>query len=334
MKRKPLLIFTVLAVLLTVCCVSVHAETEIFPPVEPPQTSDSGEDILEDPLQEFIKASKENGTVYDVKFTSDSVCTEGVYIDMLYDELEKRLYLLLTIDLPSGYSIYDNPDTEYVEGLKINDAYASLGSKPFKIYLDNPLTSYTVFVKTTYADTMYGTIAKIQDGNATVLDLFDSPMMLMQTLYYCLAAVSVIIAAALAFKSKKIKAKTSEQIATETASALLSSNEDFKNNLVSEVMSLISNQLIPALNTCVNANQNVVKAIAISNSKDRNAPVALLDVLREVADTAIEAVVDEAIASAEKHIEDSEAAKTETLNALHEIATSEPSTENTNVSIF
>lgn len=329
-----------LATLLAVLSFSVLAETvSDIPPETPPQTEDSGEDIVGEttepaltPLQEFVKAAKENGTVYEVKFTSDSVCTEGVYVELLYDELEDKLYLALVTDLPTGYIIYDNVETEYTDGLKVNDAYAVLGNKPFKIYLDNPLTSYTVFVKTTYSDTMYGTIAKIQDGNANVLDLFENPVMLMQVIYYAIAAISLIAASVLATRSKKIKVKTSEEVAAQTASAFNTSNEEFRLKLTSELLGVVNEKLMPALNTCVNTNQNVVKAIAISNSKDRNAPVALLDVLREVADTTVETVVDEAIASAEKHIEESEARKTETITALHDIA--ESASTDSNISIF
>ena len=340
MKLKRFITCIMLATLLAVLSFSVLAETvSDIPPETPPQTEDSGEDIVGEttepaltPLQEFVKAAKENGTVYEVKFTSDSVCTEGVYVELLYDELEDKLYLALVTDLPTGYIIYDNVETEYTDGLKVNDAYAVLGNKPFKIYLDNPLTSYTVFVKTTYSDTMYGTIAKIQDGNANVLDLFENPVMLMQVIYYAIAAISLIAASVLATRSKKIKVKTSEEVAAQTASAFNTSNEEFRLKLTSELLGVVNEKLMPALNTCVNTNQNVVKAIAISNSKDRNAPVALLDVLREVADTTVETVVDEAIASAEKHIEESEARKTETITALHDIA--ESASTDSNISIF
>lgn len=340
MKLKRFTTCIMLAILLAVLSFSVLAETvSDIPPETPPQTEGSGEDIVEEttepvltPLQEFVKAAKENGTVYEVKFTSDSVCTEGIYVELLYDELEEKLYLALVTDLPTGYIIYDNIETDYTDGLKINDAYASLGNKPFKIYLDNPLTSYTIFVKTTYSDTMYGTIAKIQDGNATVLDLFENPVMLMQVIYYAIAAISIVAASALATRSKKIKVKTSEEVAAQTASVYNTSNEEFRLKLTSELLGVVNEKLMPALNTCVNTNQNVVKAIAISNSKDKNAPVALLDVLREVADATVETVVDEAIASAEKHIEESEARKTETITALHDIA--ESASTDSNISIF
>lgn len=344
MKLKRFVIGIILATLLTALGSSVLAETvSDIPPETPPQTEDSGEGIVEEtteptltPLQEFVKAAKENGTVYEVKFTSDSVCTEGIYVELLYDELEEKLYLALVTDLPTGYVIYDNIETDYTDGLKINDAYASLGNKPFKIYLDNPLTSYTIFVKTTYSDTMYGTIAKIQDGNATVLDLFENPVMLMQVIYYAIAAISLIAASVLATRSKKIKVKTSEEVAAQTASALSASNEEFRVRLTSELLGVVNDKLIPALNTCVNTNQSVVKAIAVSNSKDKNAPVALLDVLHEVADAAIEVTVNEAIASVEKHLEESEARRAETLNALHDITGSEntPANDSTNISIF
>lgn len=336
MKLKHFIAIFIIATLLAALSFSVLAETvSDIPPEEPPQTEGSGEDVVETtltPLQEFVKTAKENGTVYEVKFTSDSVCTEGIYTELLYDELEDKLYLALVTDLPTGYVIYDNVETEYTDGLKINDAYAVLGNKPFKIYLDNPLTSYTIFVKTTYSDTMYGTIAKIQDGNATVLDLFENPVMLMQTMYYVIAAISLVAASVLATRSKKIKVKTSEEVAAQTASVYNTSNEEFRLKLTSEILGVVNEKLLPALNTCVNTNQNVVKAIAISNSKDRNAPVALLDVLREVADTTVETAVDEAIASAEKHIEESEARKTETITALHDIAESTPA--DSNISIF
>ena len=324
MKLKHFIVIFIIATLLAALSFSVLAETvSDIPPEEPPQIEDSGEDVVETPLtplQEFVKTAKENGTVYEVKFTSDSVCTEGIYTELLYDELEDKLYLALVIDLPTGYVIYDNVDTEYTDGLKVNDAYAVLGNKPFKIYLDNPFTSYTIFVKTTYSETMYGTIAKIQDGNATILDLFENPVMLMQAAYYFIAAVSLIVASVLASKSKKYKAKTTDEIATATENTIKTTNDANKQELVSAVLNVVTEQLLPAINSCVSSNQSVVKAVALSNSKSKTAPVALLDVLHEVAEGITAETVAEETVATEQAIVAEEIKVEQTVAALHEIA--------------
>ena len=324
MRFKRFFTALIFATLLSVFSVTVRAETvSDIPPETPPQTESSGEDIVEPeltPLQQFVKAAKENGTVYEVKFTGDSACTNGIYVEPLYDELEEKLYLSLVVDLPTGYVIYDNIETEYTDGLKINDSYAVLGNKPFKIYLDDPLTSYTFLVKTTYSDTMYGTIAKIQDGNATILDLFENPVMLMQVAYYFTAAVSLIVASVLASKSKKYKAKTTDEIATATENTIKTTNDANKQELISAVLGVVTEQLLPAINNCVSSNQSVVKAVALSNSKSKTAPVALLDVLHEVAEGAVAETVSEETAATEQAIEAEEVKIEQTVAALHEIA--------------
>lgn len=314
-----ILIFTLSAAF----CISVRAESVLPPDEKPPQEIVPEEAMPGDNLnavQEFIKIAEENGTEYTVTYTSDSVCTEGVYVDLMYDELRNQIYLQVHVDLPIGYTLYDEPDTEYTDGVKINADFITVNGKYYKIYISDPTVDYTVIVKTTYAESMYGTIAKIQNGDASVLDLFENPVMLMQVVYYAIATVSLIVAAVLTSKSKKYKAKTSQEIAADVAATMNTASNITEQKLVSAVMGILSERLLPAFTNCVNSNQSVVKAIALSNSKSKEAPVALLNLLKEVASNDAVDVISNEIVQTEEAIASEEREIVKTINTLHEIA--------------
>jgi hypothetical protein len=273
-------------------------------------------------IQKFLDTAEANGTWYELTYTADSVVSDYVYMEPGYDELKQQLYFELVFDLPDGYTIYDKEDTPYIDGVKINGEY--LATRPYKVYITDPLVNYTVLVKVVYEDSAAGVLAKLQNGDASLLDLFDNPVMLMQIAYYALAVFSIIFGAVIAAKSRKHKSKTSTDIANETVSAVTSAGAATKEELTSAVTSIILDNIAPVLNACVHSNANVVKAIALSNSKSKDAPITLLDVLSDSSNIDITNLLTNLKNEAIAKIESEETERANTLSALQTIAEDVP----------
>ena len=301
-----------LITILSVCFVTSYADDT---PQDLPTEESSA---IPSHIQTFLDTAEANGTWYELTYTADSVVSDYVYMEPGYDELKQQLYFELIFDLPDGYTIYDKEDTPYVDGVKINEEY--LATRPYKVYITDPLVNYTVLVKVVYEDGIAGLVAKFQNGDASLLDLFDNPVMLMQVIYYALAVFSIVFGAVVAAKSRKHKSKTSNDIANETVAAVNSAGAATKDELVSAVTSIILDNIAPVLNACVHSNTNVVKAIALSNSKSKDAPVTLLDVLSDSSNIDIAELLTNLKNEAVAKIESEEAERVSTLNALQTIA--------------
>lgn len=301
-----------LITILSVCFVTSYADDT---PQDLPTEESSA---IPSHIQTFLDTAEANGTWYELTYTADSVVSDYVYMEPGYDELKQQLYFELVFDLPDGYTIYDKEDTPYVDGVKINEEY--LATRPYKVYVTDPLVNYTVLVKVVYEDGIAGLVAKFQNGDASLLDLFDNPVMLMQVVYYALAVFSIVFGAVVAAKSRKHKSKTSNDIANETVAAVNSAGAATKDELVSAVTSIILDNIAPVLNACVHSNTNVVKAIALSNSKAKDAPVTLLDVLSDSSNIDIAELLTNLRTEVVAKLKAEEDARAETLEVLHAIA--------------
>ena len=311
--RKPIAFVLIFILTLSVFWMTSYADDT---PQDLPTEESSA---IPDSVTQFLDAAIANGTDCIVKYTSDSVLSEGVYLEPGYDELTKQLYFEIVVDLPDGYTIFDKENTPYIDGIKINEEFLNI-PRPYKVSLTDPAVSYTVLVKIVYEDGIAGTVAKIQNGDASLLDLFDNPVMLMQVVYYILAAVSVILGAVITARSRKHKAKTSNDIASKTEAAVAAASGAAKQELVDSVTALILEKIGPMLEACVHSNKNVVKAIAVSNSKAKDAPITLLDILEDSSNLDVTELLNSLRLDAIAKIEASETERANTLNMLKAIS--------------
>ena len=328
--RKFIALFVIVFLTLSVFCITSYAEASDS--TQPPQDLPDGEASVRIPerIQELISAIESNNTQYVIKFTGDSVCVEDVYLEPGYDELTERVYFDIVVDLPEGYCIYNDDSTEYVDGIKINDEFLATSRLPHRVYITDPTLNYTVFVKTVYEDTLFGTFAKIYDGNATILDLFDNPLMLAQTIYYLLAIISVVVTIIVSVKYKKYKSKSSTEIATETAAAVDTASAKSKDEIKTLITEVILTKMVPMIEACLQSNRDVVKAVAISNSKSKDAPLTILDLLGSNSQIGIADIVETLKAETEAAILAEDTAKANTLQMLHNIAEAlEPTEDDT-----
>lgn len=339
--RRLSIVLVITSLILSVFCIASYAEgsESVDPPQDLPSEEGSTDNVVDvsdipQHILQFVKAMEENNVTVTIKYTKDSAIDDEVYYEVGYDELKEQLYLTFSTGFGEGYSVYDKENTPYIDGLKINDTFVENDTYPYRYYLTDPTVSYTVIVKTVYSDSILGTFEKLQNGDASILDLFENPVLAMQVIYYAIAIVSLILSVILSRKVKSTKAKTSNEI----AAAVATTNEESKAELTAKITELILNTLSPMLASCVKSNQSVVKAVALANSKSKDAPIALLDELATVSQSDILELIENLKNSVVEAINSEDAERENTLNvltALSETSNTDESVEETSTpSIF
>ena len=238
-----------------------------------------------------------------ITYTSDSVISEGVSLELLDTSTEDNVIVKVVVDLPMGYVIYDDASTNYIDGIKVNDDY--LGSD-YLIQNYDANQNYTILVKTTYSRGIAGIVASIQDGTYDYGKIFSNPVMIFQIIYYVIAIIAVIISGILASKSKKWKSITTADWQTVAENKM----KEMQARTTEQNMKYFSENLMPLIKTILSNEQNIVKSIAISMNKDKNAPIAVLDILQEVSSNVD---TDKIINEAKESLEEANKAKEEAI---------------------
>lgn len=238
-----------------------------------------------------------------ITYTSDSVISEGVSLNVLETSTEDNVIVKVVVDLPMGYVIYDDASTSYIDGIKVNDEY--LGSD-YLIQNYDANQNYTILVKTTYSRGIAGIVASIQDGTYDYGKIFSNPVMIFQIIYYVIAIIAVIISGILASKSKKWKSITTANWQTVAENKM----KEMQARTTEQNMKYFSENLMPLIKTILSNEQNIVKSIAISMNKDKNAPIAVLDILQEVSSNVD---TDKIISEAKESLEEANKAKEEAI---------------------
>ena len=255
-----------------------------------------------------------------VEYTSDSVIVQGIGYDVHESSTEENIVVEITVDLPLGYVVYDNPETAYIDGIKVNEEYLRSDYLVEHYDYTKPLT---ILVKTTYDKGIAGIVASMQDGNYDYSELLSNPIMVIQGLYYVLAALSIVLGGLGILKSKKYKATSSEQWKTAADQYLETALNTSKEQTIKIMLDFLNTNILPVLKQALTNDQKIIQAIALQTSKDDKAPVAILNLLQEISNSAD---TDKAINEAKIALEESKIAKdkalAETKQALEEIANS------------
>lgn len=295
---------------------TVFAEDTVVDSTEPVDTSvsdDAGYSAAYDALYAQIKRFADSGYEVRVVYTSDSVRTSGLIVEPYVDALKLDVGVKISSNLESGVKIYDDPSTEIIDGIRIDGAEITTYTPSLDFSKSQDIV---VAVKLVYTDDLFGTFAKVSDGNYNYAELLQDPLMLIQILYYGIAAISLIVGGLGVLFSKKKKVKSADEIASKVEAKAKAGYDELK-VLVAEVL---QNQLAPILNSAVNSNKAVVKAITLSTSKSKEAPVALLDILQQVSDIDTSKIIDEAREQVLKNIADVDAKRELTRTILSQIA--------------
>lgn len=285
MNRKLLAFLCILVMFLAVFSVSAFAE----------------DDVVDTPT-------------YSIKFefASDSTANVGISYETYSDTLLNESGFKIVEDLPLGHVIYDDPETSYIDGIRVNgDIVESL-----KIPITEGVTDYTVVVKTTYAKDILGDIARMSDGTYDWTKLLENPIMLLKLAYWAIAIISVIVGAFITSNSKKHKAKTANEIAEAVEAICKSYLEQSKRELTEVVIS----DATPILQKILYSFEDVVKAVTLSTSKSKEAPLALLDLLQHAANsTDVSSLIDSLRKVIEEKTDETVVAHTANIETLRAI---------------
>ena len=288
-----LLIFTVLTTLLSL---SAFAASDTS---EEPETSNT---LSIDDL------------TFVFKYTSDSVVTEGVTVQSYSDPVSNTYGVELVPDFGIGYAIYDNPDTEIIDGIRINGAETSTLRIPLSS--NTAVTSYEIAIRTVYVDSAAGDLAQILDGVYDYSKLLTNPIVLLQTVYWLAMAITGLVGIIALIKNKGKRIKTADDI----AKTLSERNEEFKAQLLDIITKTVKEEILPLAQASVKSGKEAVKAIVLSTSNAKDAPLALLDVFKDSEDIDIDTVVENVRESLLKAMQEHSVKRSEDIDTLHSIA--------------
>ena len=254
----------------------------------------------------------------DVKFTftytSDSVVKEGMSYQTYSDPISNQSGIELVPNFGLGYIIYDDAETEIIDGIRINGAEVT--SLRIPINTEAPVLEYTVAIRTVYATGASGDIAQIFDGTYDYTKLITNPIIIFQLLYWIFMAAAGFVGLVVAIKSKKLKVKSSDEIA-----AKVTENVDvFRDRLTESVTEIVKSEILPLAQASVKSGKEAVKAILLSNSSSKEAPSALLDVFKESSDIDISNIVDEVREELTKKFKESDEKRSSNIEMLKNIA--------------
>jgi hypothetical protein len=228
-------------------------------------TNDSvykNENILSCEVVENVLTSEK--TVEHVDEVTGEVTEEIVQEEQLSKSLVFKENHLL------GYTIYDNPETSYIDGLKFDDEWVT----DWVVENFDDSVEHSIKVKTVYTDDVSGMLMAAKDGDWS--KVLSNPLILLQIFYYILAAVSLILGGFGLLKSRKLKVKTANEFGATIGNEVSNQAGLAKDAIVEATVALIA-----PLFTRLNAqNSDIIKAIVLSKSSDNKDAVALLDLLK------------------------------------------------------
>lgn len=289
MKRKIITLLLITLLTLTVFGVTVFAE-ESNPAPSPELT-------------------------FDIKYTSDSVLYSGISYETYVEPGTLKIGFEIVKDLPVGYAIYDSTDTPYIDGIRVNDETV----ESLKMLLTEDVYNYTIDVKTVYAEGILGDLASMSDGTYDWASLLSHPIVLLQGIYFTLAIVSILAGIVTAFFGRGKKVKTADEIAAKVSEA----SELAIVNVEKRITERVISEVLPIVQLIFDDVQNAVKAIVLSTSKSKEAPIALLETLKDSADVSTSKLIDEIRAKVEECIAKECADHEEKAAFLHTLSSSE-----------
>lgn len=311
MTKKFFSILISILFLISVLGTVVYAEDVVEPSVETTvvETTNTAYTNFVAKVEAYASTGYTNTVVY----TSDSVSSQGILLEPYTDTLKFETGFTIKADLQSGVEIYDDLTTPIIEGIRVNGAEITELKVP--VDLNNP-QNYLVEIRLVYSEGLAGTVAKISNGDFDWKTIMEEPLLAMQVVYYAIAALSIVIGGLGVSTSKKKKVKTAEDIAALVDKRVKEGCEAF----AIQYADLLKTNMLPVFNTVVDTNKAVVKAITISTSKTKEAPIALLDVLKDISDVDVEKSIDEARQEVLKNIANTDAKREAIHNALDHIA--------------
>lgn len=269
-------------------------------------------------LDEPVKDTPKTLTLDDISFTfdytSDSVVKEGLTVQSYTDPVSQTAGVELIPNFGIGYAIYNNPETEIIDGIRINGQEVT--SLRIPLSEETTVTEYVVAVRTVYVETAAGNLAQILDGTYDYTQLITNPIIIFQLIYWAFMAISGIVGLFALIRGKSKKVKTSDEIAakiTENVNVL-------ESKILEAVTTVVREEILPLAQASVKSGKEAVKAIVLSNSNSKDAPLALLDVFKDSEDIDVNSVVERVRESLIEAMATHELKRAEDSSVLHDIA--------------
>lgn len=231
-----------------------------------------------------------------VQFTSDSVYVEdnALTIDVttiksehIVDDIitfDDAYMLILTPGTLSGYMIYDDPSTDYIDGLRLDNETGYVYS--WSIPNFNDTLDHTIYVKTVYTSDFAGMMMQAKDGKIGAL--LSNPLTLVQCGYYILAGISLVVAALTGKKSKKVQVKNANDIAA-GAQVAVNNGINYLGNTVSD---MFGSTFEPVMKKMQSQNEQIIKALCIMQMQGTGTSTELLDMLKSCASEDLAMTID------------------------------------------
>ena len=299
MMRRKFLAIALVLVLAFALSITCFAETLVEDPVETSPIEDWASEVLK------VIENHQNGNV-NIIYTDDSVISSGILTGSEVDLLSKQVLFTIEPNLPAGYVIYDDPSTDYIDGIRLNGNTVTSYKVPIDYTQD---VDFTLVVKIVYAEGFTGALAQISDGTFDWTKLLENPIGLIMALYYVLATVSVVVSIVALWTGKNKKVKTANDI-----------SKSVTNSADAAASKIIEEQVMPVVTAFQNTAQGLVKAFALTTSKSKEAPTALLDVLQSISSTDAAAAICQAKTLIAENRAAAETARQQTVENLKNIA--------------
>lgn len=276
--KKHFIFLIVFTILLAVFTVAVNAE---------------GSEVSETVIEPVISV------------TADSV-DDNILYEVQYDAILDQVCLKLTVDT-LGVCIYDDPETSYIDGIRLNGETVNSLKIPIDVSKENK-----VVIRTVYKDDFTGVLAQITDGTYDYAKLLTNPVGLLMAGYYVLAALLTAISIIAALKGRSKKVKSSEEI----ASAVDSRADSASTKLKEEAIELFK----PVFTKILQSQEAIVKSLVLTHSKDSNSHLEALESLKSISGLGVDGIIDKIQAEVMSNIRTEDTHKQHVIDDLTKIA--------------
>lgn len=236
---------------------------------------------------------------------------EGVE-DTIIEEVSKTLSLKENHLL--GYTIYDNPETSYIDGLKFDDNWVT--DWVIENYDDS--VEHVLKIKTVYTDDVSGMLMAAKNGDWS--RVLSNPLILFQLFYYILAAVSIILGLFGVTKSKSKRIKTVDEYATALDLKCGELFNNFTINTENAVENYVDKLISPVYEKMQAQQKDLISALILSQSGDKDSKLALINLLQTSAKEDVALMANQMKKSIQDAHEVKQALKTNAETVIKEIA--------------
>jgi len=250
-----------------------------------------------------------------VNFTEDSVYKyDSILIPKEVVEQEDGLYtLVFEQDKLLGYCIYDNQETEYLDGLKFDDEFVT----NYTVKNVDLSVEHNILIKTTYTNDVAGMLASAKDGDWS--RILSNPLILFQIFYYALAAISIIAGGFGLLKARKKKVKSSDEIANAVSERAYNASQ----TLTKKAVDLVTEIITPVFAKLQSQNKSIIEALILSQTGDKDAKLSLIKLLESTANEDVSLLSNEIIKAIENEDAMKAKVKEEAKKAVEQIAKGE-----------